>query len=54
MPAQSPFKSAKDFAAALKADTAKVTFAGGSAGGFDHILLGMIAKALGVDPNKVS
>jgi putative tricarboxylic transport membrane protein len=54
VPAQSPFKSARDFAAALKADPAKVPVAGGSAGGSDHILLGMIAKALGVAPSKVS
>jgi putative tricarboxylic transport membrane protein len=54
VPAQSPFISAKDFAAALKADPAKVPVAGGSAGGSDHILLGMIAKALGVPPSKVS
>jgi putative tricarboxylic transport membrane protein len=52
--AQSPFKTAKDFAAALKADPAKVPVAGGSAGGSDHILLGMIAKALGVAPPKAS
>src|SRR5215813_12863522 len=39
---------------ALKADPAKVPVAGGSAGGSDHILLGMIAKALGVVPTKVS
>ncbi|MGA7488871.1 MAG: tripartite tricarboxylate transporter substrate-binding protein [Xanthobacteraceae bacterium] len=54
VPAQSPFKSAKDFAAALKADPTKVPVAGGSAGGSDHILLGMIAKAIGVPPTKVS
>ena len=54
VPAQSPFKTAKDFAAALKADPTKVPVAGGSAGGSDHILLGMIAKALGVPPTKVS
>jgi putative tricarboxylic transport membrane protein len=54
VPAPSPFKTAKDFAAALKADPAKVPVAGGSAGGTDHILLGMIAKALGVNPTKVS
>jgi putative tricarboxylic transport membrane protein len=53
-PAQSPFKNAKDFAAAFKADPAKVPVAGGSAGGSDHILIGMIAKALGVAPTKVS
>ena len=54
VPAQSSFKTAKDFAAALNADPAKVPVAGGSAGGSDHILLGMIAKALGVAPSKVS
>ena len=54
VPAQSPFATAKDFAAALKADPSKVPVAGGSAGGSDHILVGMIAKALGVPPSKVS
>jgi putative tricarboxylic transport membrane protein len=54
VPAQSPMKSAKDFAAALKADPTKVPVCGGSAGGTDHILLGMIAKAIGVQPTKVS
>ena len=54
VPAQSPFKTAKDFAAALKADPTKVPVAGGSAGGSDHILLGMIAQAVGVPAPKVS
>ena len=54
VPAQSSFATAKDFAAALKADPSKVPVAGGSAGGSDHILVGMIAKALGVPPSKVS
>jgi putative tricarboxylic transport membrane protein len=54
VPAQSPIKSVKDFADALAADPAKLPVAGGSAGGVDHILLGMIAKALGVAPTQVS
>src|SRR5262249_30987134 len=54
VPASSPFKTAKDFADALKADPTKVPVAGGSAGGSDHILLGMIAQAAGGDPTKVS
>ena len=54
VPANSPMKTAKDFTAALKADPTKVPVAGGSAGGSDHILLGMIAKAVGVPANKVS
>lgn len=54
VPASSPFKTAKDFADALKADPTKVPVAGGSAGGSDHILLGMIAKSVGAPPAKVS
>jgi putative tricarboxylic transport membrane protein len=54
VPADSPHKTAKDFAAALKADPTKVSVAGGSAGGSDHILFGMIGKAVGVAPNKLS
>lgn len=54
VPANSPFKTTQDFIAALKADPAKVPVAGGSAGGSDHILLGMIAKAVGVPAPKVS
>jgi putative tricarboxylic transport membrane protein len=54
VPAASPHKTAKDFVAALKADPGKTPVAGGSAGGSDHILLGMIAKAAGVEPAKTS
>jgi putative tricarboxylic transport membrane protein len=54
VPAGSPFKTIKDFADALKADPTKVPVAGGSAGGSDHILLGMVAKAVGVPAPKVS
>ena len=38
VPTESPLKTAKDLAERLKADPAKVTWAGGSAGGTDHIL----------------
>lgn len=54
VPANSPIKTAKDLVAALKADPAKVTWAGGSAGGVDHIAAGLIAKAAGVDPTKIN
>lgn len=54
VPAASPFKTAQDFVAALKADPTKVPVAGGSAGGSDHILVGMIAKAAGVPAARVS
>jgi putative tricarboxylic transport membrane protein len=52
--AASPLKSMQDLVAMLKADPGKVSWAGGSAGGTDHILAGMIAKAAGVDPKRVS
>jgi len=47
VPADSPFKTMADLAAALKADPRSVPVAGGSAGGTDHILLGLIIKQLG-------
>jgi putative tricarboxylic transport membrane protein len=54
VPANSAIKSAKEFAAALKADPKKMSCAGGSAGGTDHILLGMVGKALGVPAAQLS
>ena len=53
VPANSPLKTAKDFADAVKADATKVSVAGGSAGGTDHIMLGMIGRALGVPPKNL-
>ena len=43
-----------DLVAKLKADPGAVSWGGGSAGGTDHILAGLIAKAVGVDPTKVN
>jgi putative tricarboxylic transport membrane protein len=38
----------------LKADPGAVSWAGGSAGGTDHITAGLLAKTVGVDPTKVN
>ncbi len=54
VPADSPFKNLGDLAKALKADPGKVAFAGGSAGGTDHIVVGLLAKAVGADPTKIN
>ena len=54
VPADSAIKSAKDLAAAVKADPAKVTWAGGSAGGVDHIAVALFAKEVGADPTKIN
>lgn len=47
VPANSPHKTINDLAKAIKADTSRVVWAGGSAGGVDHILAGLITKAAG-------
>jgi putative tricarboxylic transport membrane protein len=54
VPAASPFQTAQDFVAALKADPTKVPVAGGSAGGSDHILFGLIGKTVGVPATSLS
>jgi len=48
----SKYKTMQDFVDDLKANPAKVSVGGGSAGGTDQILLGLIAKAAGADPSK--
>ncbi|MCB5410832.1 Bug family tripartite tricarboxylate transporter substrate binding protein [Pseudogemmobacter faecipullorum] len=54
VPASSPIQTIGDLAEALKADPGAVSWAGGSAGGTDHIAVGLIAKAAGVDPTKIN
>jgi len=54
VPAASPLKSMADLVKALKENPGKVSWGGGSAGGTDHILAGLIAKAVGVDAAKVN
>jgi putative tricarboxylic transport membrane protein len=54
VPANSPIKTAKDLAELVKKDVAKVTFAGGSAGGVDHIMAALFAGAVGADASKVN
>jgi len=54
VPASSPIKNAKDLAEAVKKDVAKVTFAGGSAGGVDHIMAALFVGAAGSEASKVN
>lgn len=54
VPANSPIKTLKDLVDKFKADPGSVSWGGGSAGGTDQILAGMIAQAVGVDPAKVN
>ena len=54
VPAASEFKTLADLVAKLKADAGAVAFGGGSAGGTDHILAGLITKAAGADITKLN
>jgi putative tricarboxylic transport membrane protein len=53
-PADSPINTAEDLANALRADVGAVTWAGGSAGGVDHIAAGLFAKAAGANPAEIN
>lgn len=54
VPAGSPIKSLKELLDKYKANPGSVSWGGGSAGGTDHILAGMISQVAGVDPSKVN
>ncbi len=53
VPAKSKYQTLGQLVDDLKADPSKVSFAGGSAGGSDHLLVGLLAKAAGVPGSKV-
>ncbi|HEV7345533.1 MAG TPA: tripartite tricarboxylate transporter substrate binding protein [Devosia sp.] len=54
VPANSELQTIDDLVAMLKADPGSVSWAGGSAGGVDHIAAGLLAKEVGVDPTQVN
>src|SRR5262245_5647906 len=54
VPAASPLRSLQDLIAAFKAQPGSISWGGGSAGGSDQILAGLVADAVGVDPKRVN
>ena len=54
VPANSPIQTLKDLIDKLKANPGSVSWGGGSRGSIDHIMVGLIAKEVGVDPTKVN
>ena len=54
VPAASPFRTLDDLLAAFKADPESISWGGGSVGGSDQILAGLIAAAVGVEPRRVN
>lgn len=54
VPAASPLHSLQDLIAAFRAQPGSISWGGGSAGGSDQILAGLVADAVGVDPKRVN
>jgi putative tricarboxylic transport membrane protein len=54
VPANSEFQTLRDFVDAWKDNTRGLPIAGGSAGGTDQILAGLLARAGGVDPEEIN
>jgi len=54
VPAGSPVRTMTDLAGRMKADVGAVSWAGGSAGGIEQILAGLVTEAVGADPGKVN
>jgi putative tricarboxylic transport membrane protein len=54
VPAASPFHSLRDLLEAFKAHPESISWGGGSAGGSDQILAGLVADAIGVAPRRIN
>ena len=54
VPAASPHRDMQSLVRALRDNPAAVSWGGGSAGGTDHILAGLIVDASGIDPRRTN
>jgi len=54
VPTDSKYQKLEDLIADFKANPTSISWGGGSAGGTDHILVGLLAKAAGVDPTQIN
>ncbi|MEB3371043.1 tripartite tricarboxylate transporter substrate binding protein [Saccharopolyspora mangrovi] len=54
VPKDSPIRTLHDLTARMHDDLHAVSIAGGSAGGAEHILAGLLAQAVGADPAQLS
>ncbi len=52
VPTESPFHKLEDFLQAFRRDPAAISWCGGSAGGVDHMLVGLISEAAGVPTSR--
>lgn len=53
VPANSPYRTMGELIAAYRSNPDAVSWTGGSAGGVDHILVGLITEAAGISPEKI-
>lgn len=54
VPTASEIQTIQQLVEKMKADPGAVSWGGGSAGGVDHITVGLLAKAAGIDPTKIN
>jgi putative tricarboxylic transport membrane protein len=54
VPADSPLRTLDDLVRAIRERPEAVSWGGGSAGGSDQILAGLVAKAVGVSPGRIN
>ncbi|MQA11794.1 MAG: tripartite tricarboxylate transporter substrate binding protein [Pseudonocardiaceae bacterium] len=54
VPANSPYRTLHDLLAAWRANPASVAVGGGSVGGTDHLLAGMLMEAAGAEPSSLN
>ncbi|WP_128254243.1 Bug family tripartite tricarboxylate transporter substrate binding protein [Falsirhodobacter deserti] len=54
VPASSPYQTMADLMAGIEGNVERTIWAGGSAGGADHILAALVTQAAGQDPAKVN
>jgi putative tricarboxylic transport membrane protein len=54
VPTGSEYETVEDLLADFEADPRSISWGGGSAGGTDHILVGLIAEATGADPSDIN
>lgn len=54
VPANSKYETLQQLVDDFKADPTAISWGGGSAGGTDHILVGLIAKEVGVEATKIN
>lgn len=54
VPADSPYQTIDELMEAFQEDPGAVSWAGGSAGGTDHLMVGLMAEAVGIDPTMIN